>query len=470
MLNSLIHVNFNWNIFAGIAIVVYILFPELSWYSYLAILITLHQFTLLFNAIGYVIPVRYLFGAFMCLQLLLGPMLAYNGLDKYQVGYYRMQIPEEQYFAYLLPAVILFIIGLHIRAGKLEGEMVNQTGIVKFVNQNNAIPYIFIAIGFVASVISEFFSSDFAFLFYLLGGFKFVGAFMIILGNRKLKIIPLFIVYGSIILSSLGQGMFHDLLTWIIFLASIFAIKFKPGNKVKLILCFGFLFISLAIQQLKTDYRVATWERKEEAGIASINKAYEESQEKNTFFSSKSLATSNIRFNQGYIVTNIMKTVPAKVPYANGEQLAEILEAAFLPRIIAPNKLKAGNQAIFKKYSGMPLSKGTSMGLSSVGDAYINFGVFGGSVFMFLFGMFFSEVLKIIYRQSRMFPALLLFVPLVFYYPIRPDCELQTLLGHLVKSCFLIFVVFVLWKKYFIVYPQPSEKDIHTDSLVPASL
>jgi hypothetical protein len=447
MLNSLIHVKFNWNIFTGIAIIIYLAFPDLSGYSYFAILITLHQFTLLFNAIGYVIPVRYLFGAFMCLQLLLGPMLAYNGLDKFQVGYYKMQIPEEQYFAYLIPAVLAFITGLHIRAGKLEGEMVNTAGIEKFVKQNSAVPYIFIAIGFVASIIAEFFSSDFAFLFYLLAGFKFVGAFMIILGNRKLKVIPLIIVYGSIILSSLGQGMFHDLLTWIIFLASVFAIKYKPRNNIKLALSFSFIFISLAIQQLKTDYRVATWERKEEAGIASINKAYEESQEKNSFFSYKSLATSNIRFNQGYIVTNIMKTVPAKVPHAYGEELAQILEAAFLPRILAPDKLKAGNQTIFKKYSGMPLSKGTSMGLSSVGDAYINFGVTGGCIFMFLFGMFFSEVLKIFYRQSKMYPVLLLFIPLVFYYPIRPDCELQTLLGHLVKSCFLIFIVFALWKK-----------------------
>jgi hypothetical protein len=122
------------------------------------------------------------------------------------------------------------------------------------------------------------------------------------------------------------------------------------------------------------------------------------------------------------------------VPFENGKEMMRILEAAFLPRIIAPNKLNAGDREIFMKYTGLGLRKGTSMGLSSVGDAYINFGVIGGSIFMFFLGLAFSEVLNAFEKYSKQFPFLLLFTPLVFYYPIRPDCELQTTLGHLVKS------------------------------------
>jgi hypothetical protein len=125
----------------------------------------------------------------------------------------------------------------------------------------------------------------------------------------------------------------------------------------------------------------------------------------------------------------------------------QILEAAFLPRIIAPNKLKAGDRTIFMKYSGLALLPGTSMGLSSMGDAYINFGIIGGCIFMFLLGLLFSEVLNGFYKYSRYYPFLLLFTPLVFYYPIRPDCELQTSLGHLVKSCFLIYMLVLFWKR-----------------------
>ena len=87
------------------------------------------------------------------------------------------------------------------------------------------------------------------------------------------------------------------------------------------------------------------------------------------------------------------------------------------------------------------------MGLSSPGDAYVNFGVWGGCIFMFCLGLLFSEVLNGFYKYSKYYPFLLLFTPLIFYYPIRPDCELQTSLGHLVKGCMLVFAMMVFWKK-----------------------
>jgi hypothetical protein len=400
---------------AVIAIIVYLIFPSLSWFSLFALVISLHQFALLFNSVGYVIPIRYLFGAFMCLQLLLGPMLAYNGLDSFQVKQYRMQIPEVDYFSYVLPAVVCFILGLHLNAGKLDGEMIDEDRIEKFVSQNKNIPYLLIGIGFVSSLIATYLSSDLAFVFILFGGFKFIGAFMIIFGNQRLKIMPLIIVYGAIIASSLGEGMFHDLLTWIIFLGCIFAIKFNPGLGIKMGATFLFVLLALAIQQLKGGYREATWQRGEDTGIESMSKAYQEGQANNTFFSLQSLASSNVRFNQGYIVTYIMRNIPQKEPYANGSELYKIVEAAILPRIIAPNKLNAGDREFFMKYSGMRIAKSTSMGLSSVGDAYINFGVIGGCIFMFLLGWMYNFVIKSFKKYSRFYPVLILFTPLVFY-------------------------------------------------------
>jgi hypothetical protein len=101
------------------------------------------------------------------------------------------------------------------------------------------------------------------------------------------------------------------------------------------------------------------------------------------------------------------------------------------------------------KWAGFRIAQGTSMGLSSLGDAYLNFGVVGGAIFMFLYGMLFSEVLNAFSYYSKFFPILILFVALVFYYPIRPDCELQTIMGHLVKSIFLVAVILNLWKNIF---------------------
>ena len=433
-------------------------FIEMNWLPFIAVMLSVYQFMLLFNSIGHIIPTRYLLGSFMCIQFFIGPTLAYNGLDQYQYFMYRMRVPETDYFLYVIPAVIAFVVGLHMNAGKFKGEIVDQERIALFVQKNNYIPYTFIVMGFFASVISGFFGSELAFVFYLLGSFKFIGLFLLILGGKNLKVLPLLIVMGSIVSSSLLNGMFHDLLTWTIFTASVFGIRYRFDFRIKLIGLAAFVFIAVSIQVLKSSYREATGiGGSQQAGVQTFAKLYEEkNDEGGGVFAFQSLAISNVRINQGFIITNIMATVPSKVPYANGEEMYMILEAALLPRLIAPDKLKAGDRSIFVKYSGIPIQAGTSMGLSSLGDAYVNFGILGGIGFMLLLGLFYSEVLNMFHKQSRYYPILILFTALVFYYPIRPDCELQTILGHLVKSCFLLFIMIWIWKHIF--WMRPSVK------------
>ncbi len=120
---------------------------------------------------------------------------------------------------------------------------------------------------------------------------------------------------------------------------------------------------------------------------------------------------------------------------------------------------------IFMKYSGMRIQAGTSMALSSLGDAYINFGVMGGIAMMFFLGLLFSQVLNGFHKNSYTYPVLLLFTTLVFYYPIRPDCELQTSLGHLFKSIFLLFVIFQIWKHQFERVRVRKANDGHPETI-----
>ena len=452
--------NLNWPAFALVAIIVRVLFTGMNWSSYFAVVLSMHQFYLLFNSIGYVVPVRYLLGGFMCVQFFIGPALAYNGLDQYQYAHYKMKIPEAAYFAYAIPAVMSFIIGLHARAGNLYGEVVDEERVTLFVEKNPKLPYIFIIIGFLTSIVSGFFSSEVAFVFYLLGSFKFIGLFLLVLGTKKLKVLPLVIVMGSIISSSLGDGMFHDLLTWIIFTGSVFAIKYKFGFNTKLIACLSFILLAITIQALKSSYRTATGGDGETSGLETFSKVYEQQNENSSIFSFERLAPATVRINQGFIITNIMSNVPAKTPYADGEEMYQIFEAAILPRILAPNKLTAGNRELFMKYSGIQIREGTSMGLSSIGDAYLNYGIFGGCVFMLLLGLLYSFVLTLFYKQSKTYPVLILFTALSFYYPIRPDCELQTILGHLFKSCVLIATMIYLFKSTFRVAIAPVNKKL----------
>lgn len=435
-----------------------VLFFEMSLWSLFALSFSAFQFSLLFESLGKVIPVRHLFGSFMCLQMLVGPALAYNGLDQFQVGHFKMQIPESDYFYYVLPSVVLFVLGLHLKSRYYEGEKVDVYHLEQFLSNRSTLPFIFIAVGFVATFLSQSIGTGLTFVFYLLGGLKFIGLFLIILTSKRFNFLTTFLVYGSVILSSVATAMFHDLLTWGIFLLAIFCVKYKPSNVIKLTLLLFFVFISVFIQLIKGEYREVTWKNEKEGDIETLGETVQEQVSSQELFSLERLAQSNVRINQGAIITNIMNYIPEKKAFAEGAELVDVLEAAIMPRFLSENKLTAGNREFFMKWSGMVIGRGVSMGLSSVGDAYINFGVLGGIVFMFFYGLLFNRVLLYFHKKSNIFPVLMVLTPLVFYYPIRPDSELHTLLGHLIKSCFLIFVIIQIWKPVFFFQRNESLK------------
>ncbi len=439
---TLFNVKINWLVYALGLVGVILVIPDISIWRFLALAIAGHQFLLLFYAYGYVIPVRYWAGAMACLQYLVGPSFAFSGLDEQMYFKYRMQVPEGVYFSYAIPAVICFLLGLHV-SGRLYGEKVDEKAVRDFVSSNTQMPYIFIAIGFLSSVVSGFFGSELANVFYILSSFKFIGLFMLLLGGQQVKWLPMAIVVGSIVGSSLRTAMFHDLLTWAVFVLAVLAIKYKPSVIIKAWFTVGMILLVIIIQQLKGIYRSnitygqGTFDQFEES--------FRTVSEDGGIFDLSSIAGSNVRINQGFIVTYAMSHVPEKEPYAKGEELWKIIEAAFLPRILAPNKLKAGDNSLVLKYTGMQVRQGTSMSISALGDFYVNFGTFGGCICMFLFGWVFNVVLNGFHKFGRTFPVIILFTPLVFYYPIRPDTALQTGLGHLVKASFLLYVMIIFW-------------------------
>lgn len=391
----------------------------------------------------------------MCLQFFIGPTLVYNGFDEYQYFIYRMKIPEADYFSYALPAVLLFILGLNINSGNNRGEIPDQKKIKMLVKNEPSLSNWLIGIGFISGLISDSFPGELKFVFYLLDSLKFIGLFLIIVGEKSIKPAIQLLVFGSILISSLRAAMFHDLLTWTIYISAVYGVKYKFSISFKLIGLACFLAIVIVIQLMKGDLRNAE-KNTDVDNLNKFGKVFNEKKDKGDFADFNNLASSVVRINQGFIITNIMYRVPNEVDFENGKELYDILIAALLPRILVPDKLKAGSRELFFKYSGLPLKEGTSMGLSAMGDAYINFGIFGGSLFMFFLGLFYSEVLNYLHKKSFDYPILILFVCMLFFYPIRPDCEFQTILGHLVKGLILVFSILGIWKTTFKLNNTPA--------------
>jgi hypothetical protein len=447
MNNRINSTNLNY-ISVGTTFLVFLFAFHFDVYSAIAVSIFMYWVSSLFIRTNDSLPIKELFLSMYALQFLFGPALAYNGMDYYTEDIYKMKVNSQDYFSYTLPVFIAFTLGFNVFAKKYSLKL-NRSKINLWCEQNPKLPYYFIGIGFVSSFLSSFFPASLAFVFYLLGGFKFIGLFVLLLSYQPLKINLLVLIYGMILVSSFQGGMFHDLLTWIIALCLILAYRIKPNWQLKMAGIVGFVLFAIFIQSIKHGLRAQTWFNNKEASIDLVEDVAADVNKTNGgMLSMDNLGPNFVRINQGWVLASTMDNVPRVKAHTNGLLLQQYLYSAFVPRIVDDTKLGSGGKEIFNTYSGHHINSGTSIALGLFTDAYVDSGSYA-VFYVFLFGLFYGYILMQFSRKSNRYPILLLFVVLVFVYPIRPDCETQTALGHIIKSIILLYVMFTYYKKKF---------------------
>ena len=143
-----------------------------------------------------------------------------------------------------------------------------------------------------------------------------------------------------------------------------------------------------------------------------------------------------------------MSYTPKYEPFAKGETIKEALKGSLLPRVLFPEKIKAGGRTYFERFTGKPISEDTSMGLSLLGEAYANYGIFGGAFFMFLIGFFYNFFLLQIYRIAKKHPSLIFFIPLIFLQVIKAETDFSVILNHLIKASIAVWILYWGLKRF----------------------
>ena len=156
-----------------------------------------------------------------------------------------------------------------------------------------------------------------------------------------------------------------------------------------------------------------------------------------------------IRINQGWIISKIMTVVPQYRPHANGETIKAAVKASILPRLLYPDKPIAGGRKNYEKYTGLILQSSTSMGISLIGEAYINYGVTGAWLFMFIFGLLSSFIIQRFFKLAEKYPTIWLWFPLILLHFVKAETELLVQLNFLVKSIIMVYA-FVWANKHFL--------------------
>jgi hypothetical protein len=391
------------------------------------------------------------------LQWIIGPVLAYAGYSNHYK--YYMYVPESDYMQLAVPAVLALSFGLYAFRSRRRPLLIAHYGMAtrEIVNRYPLLPYYLIGTGFVFSFLIDYFPPSLAFPAYILSNIKFIGLIYLLFSDRVPN--KTFVLAGAFLLtflSSLKGAMFHDLLLWFAFIGMYAAYILRPGTGKKLaLLLLGFAFI-FVLQAAKDEYR-AKLEREGRAQYVQkfLSSVDERLGAEETLPGVDEMARSDnverlvVRINQGWVISRIMTGTPRFYPFAGGETVITAIKASVLPRILFPDKPIAGGRENFEKYVGYSLQKNTSMGISLLGEAYINFGVRGAWVFLFIFGLASSFVIRQIFLLARKYPTIWLWFPLVLLHFVKAETELLVQLNFLVKSVILVFV-FVWANKHFL--------------------
>jgi len=236
--------------------------------------------------------------------------------------------------------------------------------------------------------------------------------------------------------------MFHEFLLWMGFFFIIVTFIYKINIREKIFYFVGLIMLIVIIQTIKYEFRglMSGFSNKTELFTNLVQKKFIETDDYKSVENRNAFIT---RINQGWIIARIMSWTPKYEPFAEGETIREGIKATLLPRILAPNKAFAGGKKYFQRFTGKELSGATSMNLSPLGEAYANYGVVGGAIFMFFFFSLYNLVIFIIFREANKRPTLIFFLPLLFLQVIKAETDLTIVINHLFKASIAVIMLYV---------------------------
>ncbi len=431
-------------LFVSIALLVF----SLDFYSSFGIGLFVFFSVKLFLEIGEKIEIRDIIIILASLQWIIGPLLAY--LIYPDDKFYYMAVPLKRYMSYVIPATFTFAFGMYIPlSNKKISHDFYLVKINSFLQKNRNIDIIFIVIGVTIRIFINSFPQSLRFAFVLLAYLRFVGVFFLLVSNRKHKWLFILIIFLFLLLEALKSSLFHDFLLWVSFFIIIASFIKKPTIKKKFIYLVGILVFAVSVQTIKYSYRNALKKGNGE-GINLFSDLIQKEVLNKTYVTSESNLSSIVtRINQGWIIARIMYWTPSREPFAHGETIEAAVNASLLPRFLVPNKITAGGRTYFERFTGKKLSEKTSMGLSLLGEAYANYGIFGGVFFMLIIGLFYNFFILKIFHFSKKHPSLIFFIPLIFLQVVKAETDFSVILNYLVKASIVVWFIFWSLNKFF---------------------
>jgi hypothetical protein len=383
------------------------------------------------------------------LTCLLMPVVFYhqytieNNLARLWVKY--MPVNSEDYFSFMVPAVISLAAGLRIPLTKVKvnkNPKIYMDNVRKILQSKPNLGLSLIAVGVASGLLDAISPASLQQFFYYLDHLTFVGVFYVIYSPNKHK---KYIVPGVILLmigQSLITGMFGDFIFILACALVLILLGISISFQKKLLTAVAGIFLIMVMQSVKGDYRQKTW--REVGGADPVYYAQlvaEKITDPASMIEPNRLFYTSVRMNQGWLVAMTMKRVPEKFDFAYGETIWQSVAAAIVPRFLWRDKPEAGGKANLKRFWGYDLV-GFSMNIGPFGEAYANFDVLGGIIYMFFYGLLFNFLLTRVLKFAEKRPTIVLWLPFLFFYSIGVETDLLSTMGFLMKGLFFTWLIF----------------------------
>jgi hypothetical protein len=380
-----------------------------------------------------------------------------------------MTIKPEEYFGFVLPAAICYMLGLLYPFGKNKdidfGEPINRqiSRIQAILSDKMQMGLILLGVGFACFFLRTVFDGELQHVFQILYYFLFTGVLYVYYQRTfRLKWAVYAAVIALLVLDAISTGMFTVIAYMSITIFSVFLLKRKIPLYRKLLFVFIGLSAFVVIQASKYNYRRNTWNEHFEGSKAAVLR--EEVTEKidnfSKLFSEEAFFPIYTRINQGHNIQLVIQRIPEVQDYDYGTSLIEAFASAFVPRIFWPDKPQLGGVYNMKHYVGVDLV-GWSTNIGPIGEAWGNFGKWGGMVYMFFYGLFIRWCFTRLFVWSKKRPLLLLWIPVLFYestFSIEGD-SLQTF-NSIIKAAAVVWAMTKVFPAVFgeekVVLRSPS--------------
>jgi hypothetical protein len=375
------------------------------------------------------------------IELLLAPVVASALPPTFHE--FQMAVPLDMYLQYAIPAIAVLWIGLHWPLNRvLLATRVEWTEPSPLAPRQRLQLDIVLVLGLLLSSFARYFPPQLFFLVTILGSFSFFSALVWMLTRTPGWKSRVVIVMLQLIATASADGIFYVVLQWSGFFLLVYAFRSRWRSRLALALILATAG-AVILQYVKSDYRhyigthdASFVERVSALGSMAWSKVMANDDPNGMIF-----GDVLVRFDEGWIVSRIMKVVPHQVPYAEGETIEEALTYALKPRVFFPNKAQGASRILFARFTGLQLNSSTSMGLSIIGEMYANFGYWGGVSGTFVFGSLVGLAYARFAKLARKSPHWWAAAPIVLLAAIEPAWNLEDISNYIVKSALILFLL-----------------------------